>query len=84
MKRGSTDRETCDLNGWEIGDVLVGSPIFDRQGRKVEPGVQIVLTHFTVQGGVMAIREYDTRPVEHSWSLDSREWRKQDSGTFSK
>lgn len=70
MKRGRTERETCDLNGWDVGTRLVGDAGYG-------PTV-IRLTHFTVDGELLAVTESrDGEPVnegEQFWTLSSREW----------
>lgn len=70
MKRGRTERETCDLNGWDVGTRLVGDEGYG-------PTV-IRLTYFTEDGALLAVTESrNGEPVsdrEHFWTLQRREW----------
>lgn len=71
MKRGRTERETCDLNGWAVGTRLAGD---EGYGTTV-----IRLTHFTEDGRLLAKSEWHkgspTSSTEHFWTLDCREWK---------
>lgn len=70
MKRGSTERETCDLNGWGVDTRLVGDEGYG-------PSV-IRITYFTRDGSMLAITESRHGEAvyerEHFWTLDCREW----------
>lgn len=64
MKRGSTDAETCRLNGWVVGTRLVGE----------ERGKLATITITAIgRANVLAIR--DGWSTESVWSLSCREWR---------
>lgn len=71
MRRGRTERETCDLNGWGIGTRLVGDEGYG-------PTV-IRLTYFTEKGGLIAVAEsrndQPSNESESFWTLRNREWR---------
>ena len=64
MKRGSTDAETCRLNGWGPGTRLTG----EENGRSAT----ITITAIG-RASVLAIR--DGLSIESVWSLSHREWR---------
>lgn len=70
MKRGRTQRETCDLNGWGVGTRLIGDEGYG-------PAV-IRITYFTREGAMLAITESrKDEPVnegEHFWTLNCRDW----------
>ena len=70
MRRGLTERETCDLNGWGIGTRLIGDEGYG-------PAI-IEITHFTRNGSMLAICESRqgerVEESEHFWTLECREW----------
>lgn len=63
MKRGSTDAETCRLNGWSVGTVLVG-----------DEGYGPTTIRITAIGeeSILAARAGSRR--ESTWTLACREW----------
>lgn len=64
MKRGSTDAETCRLNGWGPGTRLVGK----------ESALSATITITAIgRARVLAVR--DGLSTESIWSLEHREWR---------
>ncbi len=70
MKRGKTDRETVELNGWKVGDVLEGDDGYGLQRIKITAiGHDAILCRW----------DYD---CDGDWSgdklttLNLREWRK--------
>jgi hypothetical protein len=70
MLRGSTERETCDLNGWQVGDVLEGS---DRKGTD-----RIRITAIG-ESKLLCCWDYSVNGQysdEHLTSLSERDWRK--------
>lgn len=70
MKRGHSERETCELNGWSIGTRLVGDEGFG-------PTV-IQIKYFTREGDLLAITESrngkDVNEREYFWTLRCRDW----------
>jgi hypothetical protein len=70
MKRGTTDAETCRLNGWDVGTRLVG-----------DEGYGPTVIRITAIGDerILAIREtHNGEPPqfarENVWTLTCREW----------
>lgn len=71
MVRGKTDAETCKLNGWTVGTILVGDEGFGPE--------EIVITGIG-ETGIFARRIKDQRgnlvpSSEMVWTLFCREWR---------
>lgn len=69
MKRGSNEAETCRLNGWKVGDRLVGTEL----GRTVT----LLLTAIGERGILARVVDVDgiaSDALERSWTLVCREW----------
>ena len=67
MLRGETSAETCRLNGWDVGTVLVG----DREEIVITSvGEAIVLAKAITRDGV------PVKDMEWMWNLSLREWEK--------
>jgi hypothetical protein len=83
MARGRTERETCELNGWDVGTVLRGHEKW-RGGtgmwstiRITAIGEQSILARCirheeTAPAGIVSDHQCDHR--EAMWTLTSREW----------
>lgn len=71
MKRGTTDAETCQLNGWEVGDVLVGAEgcVFEHI-QITAIGEQKILARSFMRNGIPVDSD------EASWTLICRNWRR--------
>lgn len=66
MRRGRTELETCELNGWGVGTRLVGNEGYGP--------TTIRITYLSSQN-LLAVREggrYDG--YESSWTLACRDW----------
>ena len=65
MKRGRTERETCELNGWGVGTRLAGD---EGHGREV-----IRITAIGEES-ILARQEDGVGRWEMMWTLRHREW----------
>ena len=71
MRRGKTERETLDLNGWTIGDILEG-----------DEGYGPSLIKITAIGEELFLCRWDYRkgggwqPESGQTTLSCREWKK--------
>jgi len=64
VKRGSTDAETCRLNGWGVGTVLVGDEGYGPTTIRITAiGDEAILARRTLPGR-----------CESTWTLTCREW----------
>jgi hypothetical protein len=71
MKHGKTERETLDLNGWTIGDILEGDEGYGPQLIKITAvGEERFLCRWNYQKGKGWERE------SGQTTLSCREWRK--------
>jgi len=62
VKRGSTDAETCRLNGWDVGTVLVG-----------DEGYGPTTIQITAIGEECILARTGSW-CESTWTLTCREW----------
>ena len=71
MKRGKTERETIDLNGWKVGDVLEGDEGYGPQRVKITAlGEEIFLCRWDHRcNGEFGEEKGNT-------SLSCRDWKK--------
>lgn len=70
MLRGKTDAETCRLNGWTVGTVLVGDEGFGHEKIRITAiGEKSILAKLIEDRNGNAV---DGR--EGSWTLRYREW----------
>lgn len=72
MKRGKSDAETCAINGWTVGTILIGRP------RPSTPAPVIRITAI----GMEKILAEDADGREGAWTLIVREWRALDGPGF--
>ena len=71
MKRGKTERETLDLNGWTTGDILEGDEGYGPHLIKITTvGQELFLCRWNYQKGNGWERE------SGNTTLSCREWRK--------
>ena len=68
MLRGKTDAETCRLNGWTVGTVLVGD-FGPEKFRITAIGEELILTKCVEDRYGNAVSGY-----EGTWTLSWREW----------
>jgi len=66
VKRGSTDAETCRLNGWDVGTVLVG-----------DEGYGPTTIRITAIGDEAILARTGSRR-ESTWTLTCRDWFEED------
>jgi len=71
MQRGASDAETCRLNGWRVGDRLVGNEGY---------GDTIIRITAIGEHAILAVAEsHAGTPTEHwrenMWTLTCRNWR---------
>ena len=70
MLRGKTEAETCRLNGWGVGTVLVGDEGFGPEKIRITAiGEDAILARTIETGKGVAV---DRR--EGLWTLSLREW----------
>ena len=69
MKRGRNDAETCRLNGWTVGDRLIGEPT---------PLERTPIIQITAIGETRILAIEDNAHGETAWTLSLREWRRID------
>jgi hypothetical protein len=69
MKRGRTEAETCEINGWTVGTRLVGTE--SSGGWSSTCTIEITAIG---ERGILA-KCMNHGGYEGAWSLDSREWR---------
>ena len=69
MRRGATERETCELNGWVVGTCLVGDEGYGPSVIKITAigETSILARCLSRKGRKVAERE-------HVWTLACREW----------
>lgn len=72
MLRGRTDAETCKLNKWNVGTVLVGDEGF---------GLETIVITAIGEKRILARRITNSRgkainSVEANWTLVHRDWEK--------
>jgi len=69
MKRGRTERETCDLNGWHVGTQLAGDEGY---------GVTVIEITALGESNMLATRiSHKGEPTERregNWTLNCRDW----------
>ena len=71
MKRGETETETCRLNGWSVGTVLVGDEGF---------GPEAIVITAIGEKSILAKKVRDNtgcaveNPEESLWTLKYRDW----------
>jgi hypothetical protein len=71
MKRGKTERETCDINGWGVGTHLVGDEGYGPTVIRITGlGEELLLAKVVSQSG----RIQDHCYGESNWTLSCREW----------
>ena len=70
MKRGTTDAETCHLNGWTVGTHLIGDEGY---------GPTVIRLTAIGEGAILARAVMlDGQPIsrrEATWTLECRDWR---------
>ncbi len=70
MLRGKTDADTCRLNGWTVGTVLVGDDGHGPEKIRITAiGENLILAKCIEDKHGNAVDEY-----EGVWSLSWREW----------
>ncbi len=71
MLRGKTDAETCRLNQWNVGTVLVGDEGFGPEKIKITAiGEESILAKRIENYHGVAVKD-----AERLWTLDCREWK---------
>lgn len=73
LKRGNTEAETCRLNGWTVGTVLVGDEGYGSEKIKITAiGERDILAKRIENGKGEAVERH-----EALWSLNYRDWKAQ-------
>lgn len=71
MIRGNTEAETCRLNGWSVGTLLVGDEGFGPETICITAiGQEKILAKRIINHEGLAVDGYET-----TWTLKLREWR---------